>query len=104
MNTVRAPTHNIRKPAAAGRFYPNDPVKLRALVTDLLDAVSAPPGPVPKALIVPHAGYVFSGPIAATAYSQLRLAAEMIKRVVLLGPSHFVALDGVATSSAQAFA
>lgn len=94
----------IRPAAVAGRFYPSDPVELRKLIKTLL--VQAPPvtGPVPKALIVPHAGYLYSGPIAASAYAQLLPARDLITRIVLLGPSHYVALDGLATSSAEAFA
>ena len=61
-------------------------------------------GPAPKALIAPHAGYLYSGPIAASAYAQLLPARDQIKRIVLFGPSHYVALDGLATSSAEAFA
>ena len=56
-----------------------------------------------KALILPHAGYIYSGPIAATAYASLAPAAGKIRRVVLLGPSHRVAFEGMALSSARAF-
>ena len=59
--------------------------------------------PPPYALIAPHAGYVYSGPIAASAYARLRSARDEIARVVLLGPSHRVAFDGLAASSAEAF-
>jgi AmmeMemoRadiSam system protein B len=58
---------------------------------------------MPKALIAPHAGYVYSGPIAASAYSALRDAAHAIKRVVLIGPSHFVPFSGLAVSGAKTF-
>jgi AmmeMemoRadiSam system protein B len=93
-----------RPPAAAGRFYPSDPAELRALVTSLLKDVSTPTGPVPKALIAPHAGYLYSGAIAASAYAQLIAARDVIKRIILLGPSHFVAFEGLAASSAEVFA
>ncbi len=59
---------------------------------------------MPKAIIAPHAGYVFSGPIAASAYAQLAPARDTIKRVLLLGPSHFALFDGLAASSAEVFA
>ncbi|MGD8854081.1 MAG: AmmeMemoRadiSam system protein B, partial [Gammaproteobacteria bacterium] len=62
----------IRQPAVAGLFYPDDPMLLEQQVDSLLAAKAAPAGPGPKALIVPHAGYVYSGPVAASAY--LRLA------------------------------
>ena len=94
----------IRPPAAAGRFYPSDPAELRTLVTSLLKDVSTPTGPVPKALIAPHAGYLYSGPIAASAYVQLIPARDVIKRIILLGSSHFVAFEGLAASSAEGFA
>ena len=94
----------VRPPAVAGRFYPADPVALRQLITDLLAQVPPTTGPAPKALIAPHAGYLYSGPIAASAYAQLIPARDQIKRIVLFGPSHYVALHGLATTSAEAFA
>jgi len=92
----------IRKPAVAGMFYPSARDELHTLLQDFL-AGAAPGGPAPKALIVPHAGYVYSGPIAATAYAQLRAARDEIRRIVLLGPSHRVPFRGIALSSAQVF-
>jgi MEMO1 family protein len=94
----------VRPAAVAGRFYPGDPVALRDLINTLLGQVPPASGPGPKALIVPHAGYLYSGPIAASAYAQLIPARGQVQRVVLLGPSHYVALEGLATSSAEAFA
>ena len=97
-------SRRVRPPAVAGRFYPSDPVELRQLITSLLAGVPPATGPAPKALIAPHAGYPYSGPIAASAYAQLLPASDQIKRIILLGPSHYVALKGLATSSAEAFA
>ena len=94
----------VRPAAVAGRFYPADPAELRDLINTLLAAVPPATGPAPKALIAPHAGYLYSGPIAASAYAQLIPARQQIRRVVLLGPSHYVPVDGLATSSAEAFA
>jgi MEMO1 family protein len=94
----------IREPAVAGRFYPDDPVELRRLVNDLLAQVPPVTGPAPKAIIAPHAGYPYSGPIAASAYAQLAPAREVIRRIILLGPAHYVAVQGLATASAEAFA
>lgn len=91
----------IRMPAVAGMFYPKDPGELHAMVSGYLR--DAKPGPAPKALIAPHAGYIYSGPIAATAYKRLVEAREVIKRVVLLGPSHRVPFRGLATSSADTY-
>ncbi len=93
-----------RQSIAAGRFYPDNPVELRKLIELHLSEARATAGPVPKALIAPHAGYIYSGPIAASAYARLRPARDTIKRVVLLGPSHYAEFDGLAASGAEAFA
>src|SRR5688572_24573875 len=92
----------VRKPAVAGKFYPADPYELRAMVRGFLDA-APDTGPAPKAMIAPHAGFIYSGPIAATAYKRIEGRAGSITRVVLLGPSHRVRFEGLALSSAQAF-
>lgn len=89
---------SVRHPAVAGMFYPADPDELRqALVRAFADAVPPEDGaPVPKALVVPHAGYPYSGPVAASAYLRLASAHHTITRVVLLGPSHRVHVHGLA--------
>ena len=92
-----------RPPAVAGLFYPGDPAELHATVRALL-ASAAPGREVPKALIVPHAGYVYSGPVAASGYALLAPARVTITRVVLLGPAHRVAFDGLAAPEVEAFA
>jgi AmmeMemoRadiSam system protein B len=94
---------NIRHPAVAGMFYPGDPRELHRQVQGYLRDATATPHR-PKAIIVPHAGYVYSGPVAATAYASLAPRREQIRRVLLLGPSHRVPLDGLAVSSAESFA
>lgn len=96
-------TGAIRPAAVAGFFYPSDAGELRRSVEAQLAAVPAPRTAAPKALVVPHAGYVYSGPVAATAYAALSSARERIERVVLLGPSHRVAFDGLAVPDAEAF-
>ncbi len=92
-----------RKPVVAGTFYPDDPQVLALMVDELL---AQNPGRCarPKALIVPHAGYIYSGAIAASAYNTLHPLRDSIRRVVLLGPSHYVAFHGLAYSEADAFA
>jgi hypothetical protein len=97
--------HTIRPAAVAGLFYPSAPQQLQREVQALL-AAAAPTGstPAPKALIVPHAGYPYSGPVAAQAYARLPALAGRIRRVVLLGPTHRVAVRGLALPSTQAFA
>ncbi len=92
----------VRSPAVAGMFYPADPRQLAHDVQSLL-AAAQPHNLVPKALIVPHAGYIYSGPIAATAYATLPPLAGRIRRVVLLGPTHRVAVYGLALPGADAF-
>jgi AmmeMemoRadiSam system protein B len=83
-------------------FYPDDPRELRAMLTEFL-SVAPPAGAVPKAIIAPHAGYIYSGPVAASVYARLKPARGVITRVVLLGPSHRVPFKGLALSSAARF-
>lgn len=92
----------VRAAAVAGTFYPDNEVTLKRMVRDFLDH-STSSGQPPKAIIAPHAGYIYSGPIAASAYHLLESCRDQIKRVVLLGPSHRVALIGLAASSAESF-
>ena len=92
----------VRPPAVAGMFYPAEPGQLAHDVQQLLDE-ARPFNLVPKALIVPHAGYIYSGAIAATAYATLRTIASHIRRVVLLGPTHRVAVRGLALPGVDAF-
>ena len=93
----------IRKAAVAGRFYPLPASELEATIKGYLDAVDIADTEIPKALIVPHAGYVYSGQVAARAYARIAKARETIKRVVLLGPCHRVVVKGLALSSVDAF-
>ncbi len=93
---------SVRHPAVAGMFYPADPDELRQALRLAFDDAVRPPddapddSPIPKALIVPHAGYPYSGAVAASAYLRLVAARETIRRVVLLGPSHRVHVAGMA--------
>lgn len=92
----------IREPAVAGIFYPADMETLRAEVLRYLDEARGD-APAPKAIIVPHAGYIYSGPVAASAYARLTAARDTICRVVLLGPSHRVGFRGLAVGTADTF-
>lgn len=100
----------VRPPSVAGMFYPAAPDVLLAEVQGLLHAARPPlDGPVtrPKAIIVPHAGYVYSGPVAATAYALLqatRPSLTPISRIILLGPAHFVGFRGLALPGVDALA
>jgi len=96
-------TPATRPPAVAGQFYPDDPAELRAMVKDFLATAKTVAGKIPKAVIAPHAGYQYSGPIAGSAYACLARGRDAIKRVVLLGPSHFATFSGLAASSARSF-
>ncbi|MCB1858282.1 MAG: AmmeMemoRadiSam system protein B [Gammaproteobacteria bacterium] len=92
-----------REPAVAGYFYPADPQQLRGAVKAYLEAAKSEMINVPKALIAPHAGYVYSGPVAAHAYAQLQNSAAKISRVLILAPAHRLAFDGIAYSSDSGF-
>lgn len=95
---------NHRPPAVAGMFYPGSASELEHSVESYLQqAQSESVKQRPKALIVPHAGYIYSAPVAANAYKQLLPYADEITQVILLGPSHRVPFNGIASSSAQAF-
>ncbi len=104
----------IRPASVTGTFYPGDPVALRSqLVAMLGHAVSesearpassgASPARLPKILIAPHAGYVYSGPVAAHVFRLLEAHRESVRRVVVIGPSHRVAFRGIAVPTVEAF-
>jgi MEMO1 family protein len=94
---------NVRSPAVAGSFYPADPKRLQEMVAGFLATAVSPTSAIPKAIIAPHAGYMYSGPIAGSAYACVAALAGKVERVVLLGPAHTMALRGLATTSAAAF-
>jgi hypothetical protein len=97
---------NIRPAAVSGAFYPAQPETLRHLLAQCFDAAKpalSEPRRHPKALIVPHAGYIYSGPIAASAYALLKPLRKVIQRVVLLGPVHRVWVAGLALPGVAAF-
>lgn len=98
----------IREPAVAGLFYPAAAAELAGLVRGLLaeaaEPVEAPEGgPAPKAIVVPHAGYVFSGPVAARAYAAVAGLQGRVRRAVLIGPAHTVHVRGIAAPTVKAF-
>jgi hypothetical protein len=97
---------NVRHAAVAGRFYPGNAADLADTVDRLLaDALPvSDDDPSPRAIIAPHAGYMYSGAIAASAYNRLRPLAGTIRRVALIGPCHRLAMRGIALPSAGAFA
>lgn len=91
-----------RPAAVAGSFYPGNPATLAHGIAAMLAGAKAPEA-TPKALIVPHAGYIYSGPTAASAYVALKKSAMVIRHVVLFGPAHRVWVAGLATTSAESF-
>jgi AmmeMemoRadiSam system protein B len=92
----------MRRPAVAGQFYPADPDLLAATVDGLLDGAISEQAEPADAYVVPHAGYRYSGPTAAYVYSRLRRRSD-VDRVVLIGPAHFVGLDGCAVPASAAW-
>jgi len=96
----------IRMPAVAGMFYPGETRELAQNLAQMLGSAAhdAPQREVPKAIIAPHAGYIYSGPVAASVYALLAPARRRITRVVLLGPTHRVAVRGLALPGCRAFA
>jgi AmmeMemoRadiSam system protein B len=96
----------VRQPAVAGSFYPSGARELAAAIDRLLaeaNAIAASNSPPPKAIIAPHAGYVYSGPVAARAYATLAASHGRIRRAVVIGPAHYVWFEGVAAPSSASF-
>jgi len=93
---------HIRQAAVAGAFYPADKEQLKLMIKHYLNE-ALQDQKVPKAIIAPHAGYIYSGPIAATAYVRLKQLSQSINRVILIGPSHRVGFRGLALSTASQF-
>lgn len=106
-DTMNKPMH-LRPCAVAGRFYPSDPAKLRRDLDQYLGAVEAEPadpdGPPIRAIIAPHAGYIYSAPVAASVYRKLAHLKGHTQRILLIGPAHYIPFTGLACSSAEAFA
>ena len=94
----------IRPAVVAGAFYPANGQILSRDIDALLASARQAHGPLPKALIVPHAGYIYSGPVAASAYRRLEAGRGQITRVVLLGPAHRMPVRGLALPQAEEFA
>jgi len=94
----------LRQPAVAGRFYPANPDKLRKMVDAFMESAKVSARGKVKAVIAPHAGYAYSGPIASSAFVHFAQERNAIKRIILLGPSHRFAFDGIALSRAEVFA
>ena len=94
---------SIRQPAVAGSFYPGDSARLSEVVERFLGGHLRAKTRAPKAIIAPHAGYDYSGPVAGSVYSLLRNEAANVRSVVLMGPAHRVAIHGLAAPGCEAF-
>jgi len=94
----------VRPAAVAGMFYSDEPSQLKSDINRYLSDASTPASTLPRALIVPHAGYIYSGPVAASAYHLLEPEFQKINQIILLGPSHHLAFNGIATPDADYFA
>jgi len=95
--------NKIRPPAVAGQFYPADTLQLQSLLDEMFQSARTSHLGHVKALIAPHAGLIYSGPVAASAYQTIANQADQIRRVVLLGPSHRVGFHGIANPTANEF-
>lgn len=93
----------VRPTAVAGAFYPSEPEILRKDIQKYIEKAPSISMPVPKAIIVPHAGYEYSAEVAASAYKLLKSARKSINKVVILAPSHKVGFDGMALTDASAY-
>ena len=94
----------IRPAAVAGLFYPGASAELAPLVEDLLaEAAEREPPRSPKAIIAPHAGFIYSGPIAASAFRSFMDNASQIRRIILVGPAHRLPVRGLALAEHEAF-
>ena len=95
----------VRAAAVAGTFYPGQRAILVDAVKEHLERVPLPlqEGRLTKALIAPHAGYLYSGPVAGTAFRRLQAERDAIRRIVLLGPPHRSPVRGLALSGASGF-
>ncbi len=89
----------VRKPAVAGSFYPADPKQLSQALGELLATAPSPPASAPRAVVAPHAGYAYSGPVAAYGFRALEPLARREPTVFLMGPAHYLAFEGVSTGN-----
>src|SRR5262245_52607992 len=98
-----ADDRSMRPPTAAGRFYPAAASVLGRLVESFLEAAQVDANAAPKAIIAPHAGYTFSGPVAGSAFRPWALRGQGLNRIAVLGPSHWVDFEGIALPRATNF-
>lgn len=95
--------NNVRKPNVAGQFYPEKANTLKEMIHSFLIDTHVQVEEQPKAIIAPHAGYLYSGPIAATIYAVLSKYKDTVKKVILIGPSHRIYFKGIAATMVDYF-
>lgn len=93
----------VRRPAVAGSFYPRGTAALRDMIAEMLAGAQAGPKGRVRAVVAPHAGYIYSGSTAAEAFAALKPLKGQIERLVIIGPAHYVSLSGIAVPSVEAF-
>jgi AmmeMemoRadiSam system protein B len=101
---AREPRLSVRPPAVAGSFYPRGPKELWATVDALLSQAKPSHEAGLLGIIAPHAGYMYSGPVAASAFAPVAASGSVFERVLLIGPPHYVPVSGVAAPSSATFA
>jgi AmmeMemoRadiSam system protein B len=94
----------VRQPAVAGTFYPGEAAALKRMTCGLLAAARQATVATPRAIIAPHAGYVYSGPVAAEAFATVRSLGATVRRALVIGPAHYASFRGIAAPAATAFA
>lgn len=104
MRFYRVQERTVRQPAVAGTFYPAEPTRLRAMVREFLDEASVPSLGHVRAVIAPHAGYIYSGPVAGYAFKVWENLPPRPRTIYLLGPAHYVFVTGIAVGKFSAFA
>lgn len=101
---ARAPGLTVRQPAVAGSFYPRGAKDLKAAVDALVSQAGQARQPGLVGVVAPHAGYIYSGPVAGSAFAPVASSGTVFERVLLIGPAHYVPVTGVAAPSSAAFA
>src|ERR1700734_4571572 len=96
-----SPAETVHSPQVGGAFSPAEPHALNALIADVRTRARPDGGVAPKVVVAPHAGVVYSGSVAATAFGPWARRAEPPRRIVIVGPAHRVALSGVAIHPAS---
>jgi MEMO1 family protein len=101
---VPEPRLSVRRPAVAGSFYPRGPRELEETIKALMPRASKSGESGLVGVVAPHAGYAYSGPVAASAFADISASGQDFDRVLLIGPPHYVPVPGIAAPSSQAFA